>query len=189
LCKIYYSDYYNIINVINIITAIIIIIIIIIITIIMMICLYMFLIFSVEPYIVSSPLREIQVQNVGESVKLNCSAGGLPLPKVKWFKDGSIISLAAQEDNDLINSNFVIHRFTPSDAGIYTCLFENDMNGTAEANTSLSMSTVYLVLFHVVVFYVGKRFPGFEGTVIWRSYLSVIARLAAEINASIESLV
>ena len=160
----YYSDYFNIINIINIITVIIIITFII--TIIMIICLYMFFIFLVEPYIVSSPLRQIQVQNVGESVKLNCSAGGLPLPRVKWFKDGTIISSAAQEDNDLIKSNFVIHRFTPSDAGIYTCLFENDMNGTAEANTSLSMSAVYFVLFHVVLFYVGKRFPGLEGTVI-----------------------
>jgi len=92
---------------------------------------------------VSSPLREIQVQNVGDSVKLNCSASGLPLPKVKWFKDGSLISSAAQEDNDLIKSELVILRFKPSDAGIYTCLFENDKNGTAEANTSLSMSTVY----------------------------------------------
>jgi len=93
----------------------------------------------VEPYIVSSPLREIQVQNVGDSVKLNCSAGGLPLPKVKWFKDGSLISSATQGDNNLIKSEFVIHRFKPSDAGIYTCLFKNDKNGTAEANTSLTL--------------------------------------------------
>ena len=97
----------------------------------------------------SSPLREIQVQNVGDSVKLNCSAGGLPLPKVKWFKDGSLIFSAAQEDNDLIKSEFVIHRFKPSDAGVYTCLFKNDKNGTAEANTSLSMSMVYLFWFRV----------------------------------------
>lgn len=97
----------------------------------------------------SSSLRQMQVQNVGDSVKLNCSAGGLPLPKVKWFKDGSLISSAAQEDNNLIKSEFVIHSFKPSDAGIYTCLFKNDKNGTAEANTSLSMSTVYLFWFRI----------------------------------------
>jgi len=91
----------------------------------------------VNPYIVSSPPSEIRVQNVGDSVKLNCSARGLPLPKVKWFKDGSIISTAAHEENDLITSEFVIHHVNPSDAGIYTCLFENDKNGTAEANTTL----------------------------------------------------
>jgi len=91
---------------------------------------------------VSSPSSEIQVQNVGDSVKLNCSACGFPLPKVKWFKDGSIMSTNAHQENDLIKSEFVIHRFKPSDAGIYSCLFENDKNGTAKANTFLSMCTV-----------------------------------------------
>ena len=94
----------------------------------------------------SSPLGEIQVQNVGDSVKLNCSARGLPLPKVKWFKDGSIISMVAHGENDLVKSEVVIHHFKPSDAGIYTCLFENEKNGTAEANTSLSMFTVHFFL-------------------------------------------
>ena len=108
----------------------------------------MFLFFSsVNPYIVSSPPSEIQVQNIGDSVRLNCSALGLPLPKVKWLKNGSIISTAAQEENDLIKSEVVIVRLKPSDAGIYTCRFENEKNGTAEANTTLSMSVVHFVLF------------------------------------------
>ena len=93
----------------------------------------------------SSPPSEIQAQNVGDSVKLNCSASDLPLPKVKWFKDGSVISSAAHQENDLIKSEFVIHRFEPSDAGIYTCLFEKDKNGTAEASTALSMSVVHFL--------------------------------------------
>lgn len=95
----------------------------------------------------SSPPSKIQMQNVGDSVKLNCCARGLLLPKVKWFKDGSIISTAAHQENDFIKSEVVIHRFKPSDAGIYSCLFENDKNGTAEANTSLSMRTVDLFFF------------------------------------------
>ena len=91
-----------------------------------------------NPFIVSSPPVEIQVPNVGDSVKLNCSARGLPLPKVKWFKDGRrVISMAMSDGKDLLNSEFVIHRFKPSDAGTYTCLFYNDKNGTAEANTTL----------------------------------------------------
>ncbi|CAH3132134.1 unnamed protein product, partial [Pocillopora meandrina] len=36
----------------------------------------------VNPYIVSSPPNEIQVQHVSDTVKLNCSAGGSPLPKI-----------------------------------------------------------------------------------------------------------
>ena len=99
----------------------------------------------------SSPLGDIQVQNVGDSVKFNCSDRGFPLPKVKWFKDGSIISTEGHNENDLVKSEVVIHRFKPSDAGIYTCLFENEKNGTAEANTSLSMFTVYLFVVYVYI--------------------------------------
>ena len=96
-----------------------------------------------NPYIVSSPPSEIQVQNVGDTVRLNCSAGGSPLPKVTWLKDRRrIISRVVNDGNDLIKSEIVIHSFRPSDAGIYTCLFYNDKNVTAEANTSLSMSNV-----------------------------------------------
>lgn len=87
----------------------------------------------------SSPSSQIQVQNVGDSVKLNCSARGSPLPKVKWFKDGRRVIFKAKNDvTDIIETEFVLHRFKPSDAGIYKCLFYNDKNGTAEANTSLS---------------------------------------------------
>ncbi|KAL9961639.1 hypothetical protein ACROYT_G030625 [Oculina patagonica] len=92
----------------------------------------------VNPFIVSSPPSEIQVPNVGDSVKLNCSARGSPLPKVKWFKDGRhVSSVEVQDGKYLLKSEYVIHRFEPNDTGIYTCLFYNDKNTTAEANTSL----------------------------------------------------
>ena len=94
-----------------------------------------------NPYILTSPPNEIQVPFVGDSVKLNCSARGLPVPNVKWFKDGRrvISSMVMQEGKDLIKSEFAIHRFKRNDAGTYTCLFYNDKNATAEANTSLCM--------------------------------------------------
>ena len=100
------------------------------------ICLFL----KVNPYMVSSPPSEIQVSNVGDSVKLNCSARGSPLPKVKWLKDGRrVISTAVHNEKDSIDSELVIHRFKPSDAGTYTCLFFNYKNGTAKANTTLCM--------------------------------------------------
>lgn len=93
-----------------------------------------------NPYIVSSPPSEIQVQNVGDSVKINCSASGSPLPKVEWFKDKNNVSpMATHEGKDLIRSEVLIPRFKPSDAGNYTCVFQNDKNRTAIASTSLSM--------------------------------------------------
>ena len=92
-----------------------------------------------NPFIVSSPSNEIQVRNVGDTVKLNCSARGLPLPKGKWLKDGRrVVSKTKHYVTDIIESEFVIYRFKPSDAGNYKCLFYNDKNGTAEANTTLS---------------------------------------------------
>ncbi|KAL9961652.1 hypothetical protein ACROYT_G030640 [Oculina patagonica] len=94
----------------------------------------------VNPYIVSSPPSEIQVPNVGDSVKLNCSARGSPLPKVKWFKDGRLVSsVEVQDGKDLLKSEYVVHGFEPNDTGTYTCLFYNDKNTTAEANTSLTL--------------------------------------------------
>ena len=72
-----------------------------------------------NPFIVSSPPTEIPVQNVGDTVRLNCSAGGSPLPKVTWLKDRRrIISRGMKDGNDLINTDLVIPRFRPTDAGI-----------------------------------------------------------------------
>lgn len=97
--------------------------------------------FQVSPYIVSSPPSKIQVRNVGNYVKLHCSGGGLPLPDVKWFKDGRpVLSTTMHNGTDLINSEIVIRRFRPSDAGIYKCRFYNDENGTAEASTTISIA-------------------------------------------------
>lgn len=92
-----------------------------------------------NPYIVSSPPSQIQVQNVGDTVKLNCSARGSPLPKVKWFKDkNNIIPMATYDEKDSIRSEILIARFKPNNSGNYSCVFQNDKNGTATASTSLS---------------------------------------------------
>ncbi|CAH3046759.1 unnamed protein product, partial [Pocillopora meandrina] len=94
----------------------------------------------VDPYIVSSSPSEIKVQHVGDTINLNCSASGSPLPKVAWFKNGRrVFSRAVNDENGLIKSEMVIHRFKPSDSGIYTCLFYNGKNMTAESNTSLTL--------------------------------------------------
>lgn len=90
---------------------------------------------------VSSPPGEIKVRHVGDTVTLNCSAGGSPLPKVMWFKGGRRINFRVMNDGiNLISSEVVIHRFKPSDSGNYSCLFYNDKNVTTESNTTMSMS-------------------------------------------------
>ena len=93
-----------------------------------------------NPYIVSRPANEIQVQKLGDTVRLNCSAGGSPLPKIMWLKDGRIVhSLVVHGGIDLTESALTINHFKPTDAGMYTCLFYNEKNATADAKTSLSM--------------------------------------------------
>ncbi len=105
----------------------------------------------------SSHPSEIQVPNDGDSVRLNCSARGLPLPKVKWFKDGRYVSsVEVQDGKDLLKSECVIHRFEPNDTGTYTCLFYNDKNATAEANTSLSM---WIICFVFIIISIKDRVP------------------------------
>ncbi|CAH3164385.1 unnamed protein product [Pocillopora meandrina] len=94
----------------------------------------------VNPYMVSSPPGEIKVQHVGDTVTLNCSAGGSPLPKVMWFKGGLRINSRAMNDGKyLISSEVIIHRFKPSDSGLYLCRFYNDKNVTAESNTDMTL--------------------------------------------------
>ena len=93
-----------------------------------------------NPYIVSRPPSEIQVQSIGDSVNLACSAEGSPLPDGKWLKNGRpLVPTAIHQVKDKTNSEFVIDHFKPSDSGIYTCSFYNEKNWTAEASTNLSM--------------------------------------------------
>lgn len=76
----------------------------------------------------------------------------MPLPDVKWFKDGrSVPSTAIRNGTDLIKSEIVINRFRPSDAGIYKCRFYNDENGTAEANTTISIALFCVMIEMIIV--------------------------------------
>ena len=98
-----------------------------------------------NPYIVSRPANEIQMQKLGDTVRLNCSAGGSPLPKIMWLKDGRIVhSLVVHGGIFLTKSELTINHFKPTDAGMYTSLFYNEKNATADAKTSLSMFFVLL---------------------------------------------
>ena len=99
---------------------------------------------------ISSPPSEMLVQKVSDYVKLNCSSSGSPLPKVKWLKDGKVISEAGYSAVDLTMSELIISSFKPSDTGLYICRFYNSKNSTVEASTNLGMSNSYPVCPEVI---------------------------------------
>lgn len=53
---------------------------------------------------------------VGESVEITCNITGEPTPRVRWYKNGEVVS----ESN-----NFTINEVTPKDDGLYTCVGVN----------------------------------------------------------------
>ena len=75
----------------------------------------------VNPNMVFSPPNEIYFQNVGDSV----------------------YSTAVFHEHNLITSELVIRGFQPRDVAIYKCIFYNEKNVTAEANTSLGIHKSY----------------------------------------------
>ena len=72
--------------------------------------------------------RNLLAVPVGNSVKLDCSAEGLPRPTVKWYKDGALFKERKG------GSRVYLTRFTtvlslrdlvPTDSGTYTCNVSN----------------------------------------------------------------
>lgn len=51
--------------------------------------------------------------------------------------------METHDEKDSIRSEIRIAHFKPGDAGNYTCVFQNDKNGTATASTSLSMYNIF----------------------------------------------
>ena len=125
---------------------------------------------------ISSPPSEMLVQKVSDNVKLNCSSSGSPLPKVKWLKNGKVISKAGYSAMDLTMSELIIPSFKPSDTGLYTCRFYNSKNSSVEASTNLGMSNSYPVYPEAIrrdwnALQCGKTFPAYLATFAMTSFL------------------
>ena len=59
-------------------------------------------------------------------------------------RDGKrVYSTAVFHEHNLITSELVIRGFQPRDVAIYKCIFYNEKNVTAEANTSLGIHKSY----------------------------------------------
>ena len=93
--------------------------------------------FAETPVFSSTPPKSITVQNIGETIRLNCSAKGSPLPKITWYKDSVIINSTTIVTRDEVASEIEISHFAPLNKGTYTCVARNEYND--EINKTVSV--------------------------------------------------
>uniref|UniRef100_A0A146M4S1 receptor protein-tyrosine kinase n=3 Tax=Lygus hesperus TaxID=30085 RepID=A0A146M4S1_LYGHE len=79
-----------------------------------------------------STMHDSIAKTVGDNCTLFCSAYGIPLPSVKWLKDGAEMASTPQ------NSQLDLISITKNDSGNYTCEISN-ANGTIRHTTQLSV--------------------------------------------------
>ena len=64
--------------------------------------------------------------NITDTILLTCSASGIPLPDISWFKDGSPLDPSANitestDGADMITSVLTLSDLVLTDAGVYSC--------------------------------------------------------------------
>ena len=80
------------------------------------------LIINVVPQFTVRPPEKIE-RYLGQSVTLNCSADGLPVPSITWTRCKGNIS----DDAEVEGGQLKINSLTAQDSGIYTCSAESGL--------------------------------------------------------------
>ncbi|GIY13520.1 hypothetical protein CDAR_68362 [Caerostris darwini] len=73
------------------------------------------------------------------TITLDCTVTGYPQPVIKWFKNGSLISLQ-QNTSFATYGKMKISKASANDSGLYTCVAEND----GDVDTKFYNLTVYI---------------------------------------------
>ena len=90
---------------------------------------------QIEPKItLQQPL--IQVEE-GQQARLLCSADGIPVPSISWFKDNQLISLP-DPDFDSDDDGLIIRNTTSAYAGVYKCVADSIL-GSDEGSTRVEV--------------------------------------------------
>lgn len=90
--------------------------------------------FLVPPKIQRGPkLMKVQV---GQRVDIPCTAQGMPLPVITWFKGGSAMLVDGVQHISNSDGTLSIDQAMLSDAGIYTCVATN-IAGSDETEITL----------------------------------------------------
>ncbi|KAM9098986.1 leucine-rich repeats and immunoglobulin-like domains protein 1 [Sarcophilus harrisii] len=83
------------------------------------------------------PLED-RVAAVGETVALQCKAGGSPPPRITWLKGDQPVSVSDRHHFTPGNQLLIIQSVVPEDADRYTCEMSNAL-GTERAHSQLSI--------------------------------------------------
>ncbi|XP_058919661.1 brother of CDO isoform X5 [Kogia breviceps] len=90
--------------------------------------------------IIYPPEAQTIVVTKGQSLILECVAGGIPPPRVTWAKDGS--SVASYNKTRFLLSNLLIDATSEEDSGTYRCMADNGVGDPGAA----------VILYNVQVF-------------------------------------
>ena len=91
------------------------------------------------PSFTTPPPDAINASGIRESVRVNCSATGAPLPKITWYKNNVTIPTINHANAKEVISELVIDQFQPSDQATYTCIARNMYKDEVKTNTKIGI--------------------------------------------------
>lgn len=84
-----------------------------------------FVVPGLKPDVIVSPQADIYLP-AGSNVKLDCKAKGIPIPDLRWFKDGTQLQMWPRSRKWHLDSDgLTISGVTINDQGFYQCMAHN----------------------------------------------------------------
>ena len=106
-----------------------------------------------QPVFTSTPPDTVDVPAIRALVRVNCSATGLPLPKITWYKNNVSISVFNNVTRDEVTSELVIGQFQPSDQATYKCVARNMYSDEVNATTNVGKESVIEAFLYTAVLF------------------------------------
>ena len=91
-----------------------------------------------------------KVAHITGDVMFSCTASGVPLPAISWYKDGSLLDTNISNittivvDNSTLTATLYLSNLTLVDAGVYICNATDSVGGTETRQFSLTLQSLSL---------------------------------------------